>query len=209
MGPRPDRRTGPDGVVPVPLEKTCQGYEERGSRTRTGTPSSLYPTVDPGITSQEGSRFLIQSDCRSKHTPPRCPGSRSKPPPTPAGHEVPDRVLRPVKLRPPGGRSDRRAEGRLRGCRGRADPVQGWRLRGHARRPTAVLEEGAEALSRLPGDPREGGRLNARASLRGARHARKSERPRPSNNFLVVVRPSACGRGGSRGPPPARQTIAM
>ena len=72
-----------------------------------------------------------------------------------------DRILRPVKLPSPGGRSDRRDQGRFSGRGVRADRVEGRSLRGARGRPTGVLEARFEALPRLPGNTDPARRVSA------------------------------------------------
>lgn len=64
-----------------------------------------------------------------------------------------DRVLRPVKLPPAGGRSGRRARALVPGHGDRAGRVARGRVRGPRRRTASVLEAREQALPRLPGDP--------------------------------------------------------
>ena len=68
-------------------------------------------------------------------------------------HEGHHRVLHQLKLPPPGGRSDCRAEGGLRRCRGRAHREQGRRLRGGRGRCPGLLQGGAGPLPCVPGGP--------------------------------------------------------
>ena len=70
-----------------------------------------------------------------------------------------DRVLQSVKLRAPGGRSGRRTRAHVPRLRDRTDAQLRRRLRGARQRPADLLEEAAEALPGIPGDPRSPGRL--------------------------------------------------
>lgn len=79
-----------------------------------------------------------------------------------------DRILRPVKLPAPGGRSDRRDHGRLPGGGGRPGPVEGGSFRGPRRRTAGVLEARDQTLPRVPGDPDAARHMIRRTKSRGS-----------------------------------------
>ena len=109
--------------------------------------------------------------------------------PGPGGGRVPDahldRILRPVKLPAPGGRSGRRDQGCFSRSAVRPARIEGRRVRDPGRRSTAVLEAREQAVPRLPGDPDAAGRLRPANGNRRIRwRTRRPGEPEPARRSV-------------------------
>lgn len=154
---------------------------------------------------------MIQSRSRSSGKLRRCPADRPRDPTvTRRSDESFDRVLHPVKLRATGGRSGRRTASVVRGLRGRSDPRLGRGLRGARRRTRRVLQEAAQALPLLPGDPRAARRLSKTVwavfacktgqTVYCGQAIMATSTATTTNTSAPTTEPGAtrCGRGGRR-----------